>query len=229
MTAPFPQDAYEIVTPRLIIRSATPDDAEALYRLLSTPENQPFDEVQPDLSPEVMLGRISRWGPQTASGLRAILMITLRETGELIGCGGFNCFETAAGETCDVALRRLLEEETKAEDGGVERGRRRITPYLTDFGVVLDHRHWGVGYGREVLCAQVEYAINELGCSIVRVETTVENEPWRAVMKSVGLSRLETKQPVSYGDKQIGFVYKIDPATWNGVKEDLKKSEKWLL
>ncbi|KAK1513107.1 acetyltransferase [Colletotrichum tamarilloi] len=235
MTAPFPQAAYKITTPRLIIRSAVASDAEALCRLLSTPENHPFGGAQTDISPEIIRGRIERWGPDYASGKKAILMITIRETGELIGCGGFNCFETAEGETCDVALRRKRDEdgqeggEDAAEDGVTGEARRLITPYLTDFGVVLDQRYWGKGYGREVLCGQVEFAVEGLGCGVVRVETELENEPWRAVMRSMGLGGLETKGTVSYGEKNIGWIYKIDPSTWSKSRGDLRKSGKWSL
>lgn len=235
MTAPFPQAAYKITTPRLIIRSAITDDAEALFHLLSTPENHPFGGAQTNISPEIIRGRIERWGPDYASGKKAILMITIRETGELIGCGGFNCFETAEGETCDVALKKKGDEdeqeggEEAAGDSVTGEARRLITPYLTDFGVVLDHRYWGKGYGREVLCGQVEFAVEGLGCSIVRVETELENEPWRAVMRSIGLGGLETNGAVSYGEKNIGWIYKIDPSTWSHSRRDLKKSGKWPL
>ncbi|EXF74291.1 acetyltransferase [Colletotrichum fioriniae PJ7] len=235
MAAPFPQAAYKITTPRLIIRSAITDDAEALFHLFSTPENHPFGGAQTNISPEIIRGRIERWGPDYASGKKAILMITIRETGELIGCGGFNCFETAEGETCDVALQRKGDEneqeggEEAAGGGETGEARRLITPYLTDFGVVLDHRYWGKGYGREVLCGQVEFAVEGLGCSIVRVETELENEPWRAVMRSIGLGGLETNGAVSYGEKNIGWIYKIDPSTWSHSRRDLKKSGKWPL
>ncbi|TDZ24166.1 putative N-acetyltransferase p20 [Colletotrichum orbiculare MAFF 240422] len=213
MTAPFPQEAYEIVTPRLIIRSATPDDAEGLYKLMSTPENQPFEEPQRDLSPEVMRARIERWKPMTAAGKNAFMMVTLRETGEIIGQGGYNCFEDASGAS------------VARQEGNDVTGR----PYLTDTGVVLDHRHWGKGYGRETLCAKVDYAMEELGCSVVRVETGDENKPWRALMASVGLDRIETKGPTSYDANIIGWVYNIDAQTWKSVRENLKLKGKWPL
>ncbi|KAF0332605.1 hypothetical protein K4K61_005003 [Colletotrichum sp. SAR11_59] len=186
MAAPFPQEAYTITTPRLIIRSAVPEDDEALYNLLSTPENQPFDAVQPGLSPEVMRARIGRWKPMTAAGKNAFMVVALRETGEVIGNGGFNCFEDDNGTS-------VAQQDGEDGEDGV---RRR--PYLTDTGVVLDHRHWGKGYGRETLCAKVEYAVEELGCKVVRVETADDNKPLRALMASLGLAEIETKGPVSY-------------------------------
>ncbi|GKT83132.1 acetyltransferase [Colletotrichum tofieldiae] len=204
-----------------------PDDAKALYDILSTPENLPFSSVPPDISPDVMRARIERWGPETASGKKAILMITLREAGELIGYGGFNCFETAEGQPCDVALQNIRGERAGTDGSSV--GESQITPHLTDFGIVLDHRQWGKGYGREVLCGQVEFAIEDIGCSIVRIETDLDNEPWRAVMASVGLGRLEAKQPVTHGGRDIGWVYKIDPETWSEVRDDLKRRGKWPL
>ncbi|KAL0939147.1 gcn5-related n-acetyltransferase [Colletotrichum truncatum] len=214
MTAPFPQEAYEITTPRLIIRSAVPEDGEALYNLLSTPENQPFGTVQPDISPESMSARIGRWKPMTVAGVNAFMMVTLRETGQVIGNGGYNCFEDAEGNS-------VARQEGDTEP----RGR----PYLTDTGVVLDHRYWGKGYGRETLCAKVDYAVEALGCSVVRVETADDNQPWRALMASLGLAPLETKGPVSYDEKIIGWVYRIDAETWRATRDDLKKRGKWPL
>ncbi|KAI8243917.1 hypothetical protein K4K57_012762 [Colletotrichum sp. SAR 10_99] len=214
MAAPFPQEAYTITTPRLIIRSAVPEDDDALYKLLSTPENQPFDAVQPGLSPEVMRARINRWKPMTAAGKNAFMVVVLRETGEVIGNGGYNCFEDDSGTS-------VAQED--GEDG--VQGR----PYLTDTGVVLDHRHWGKGYGRETLCAKVEYAVEELGCRVVRVETADDNKPWRALMASLGLAEIETKGPVSYDENVIGWVYRIDSQQWRAVREDLKKRGKWPL
>ncbi|KAF9879182.1 gcn5-related n-acetyltransferase [Colletotrichum karsti] len=214
MTAPFPQEAYKITTPRLIIRSGVPEDAEALYTLFSTPENQPYDTVQPDISPEVMKGRIERWKPLTAAGKNAFMMVTLRETGEVIGQGGYNCFEDADGKS-------VAKQEGEDEVGG--------RPYLTDTGVVLDHRHWGKGYGRETLCAKVEYAVEELGCKVVRVETDEKNRPWRALMASMGLGHIETIGVTSYDENTIGCVYNIDVETWRTVREDMKKNGKWPL
>ncbi|KAF6815502.1 gcn5-related n-acetyltransferase [Colletotrichum plurivorum] len=213
MTAPFPQEAYTITTPRLVIRSAGPEDAEALYDLMSTPENQPFDTVQPNLKPDVMRARIGRWKPMTAAGKNAFMVVALRESGQVVGSGGFNCFEDADGASV-----------AREGDGDVK-GR----PYLTDTGVVLDHRHWGKGYGRETLCSKVEYAIEQLGCRVVRVETADDNQPWRALMASLGLGRLETKGPVSYDQNVIGWVYRIDSETWGSVREDLKERGKWPL
>ncbi|KAK2009622.1 hypothetical protein LZ32DRAFT_693852 [Colletotrichum eremochloae] len=83
--------------PRLVLRSAASNDAGALYGILSTPENHLFGVVPPGLPPEVMRARIGRWGPETASGKRALLVVAVRDTGELVGYGGFSCFETAQG------------------------------------------------------------------------------------------------------------------------------------
>ncbi|OLN85055.1 putative N-acetyltransferase p20-like protein 2 [Colletotrichum chlorophyti] len=219
MLAPFPQDAYKIVTPRLVIRSATPDDAEGLHSILTTPDNQPFETVKTDVTPDDIRARIGRWQPMTASGKNAFMVVALRETGEIIGNGGFNCFELSGGETCDVAIKQ-------ARESGDE---RRITPYLTDTGVVLDHRQWGKGYGREVLCAKIEYAMEELGCSVVRVETDEANKPWRALMASLGLGHLEVIGPVSYDENLIAVGYSIDAATWKVARESLRQKGKWPL
>ncbi|GKT41963.1 uncharacterized protein ColSpa_02144 [Colletotrichum spaethianum] len=214
MTAPLPQAAYKMCTLRLVIRSTPPDDAKALYGNLSTPENFPFSSVPPDTSPGGMCAHIERWGHDTASGKKAILMVTLRETGEVIGHGGFNCFETTEGQTFDVALQNAQDEKEEVEGSCIEE--RRAAPYLTDFGVLLNHHHW------------IEFAIEEIGCSIVRIETDLKNERWRALMTSIGLGRLEVEQPVTYGEHNIGWVYKIDRKTWSEAREGLKRGGEWF-
>ncbi len=164
MVAPSPPATYEIETPRLVIRTAISSDADALYHFHSNSANLPYDNIDPNISPDVMRTRIGKWKASAAQGKNAFLVIALRETGELIGTGGFNCFEP--------------------QPGGDECSDR---PYLTDTGAMIDHSHWQKGYATEVLCASVEFAFNELGCQVIRIETGTENKPWRALMQAMGL------------------------------------------
>ncbi|KAK1977213.1 hypothetical protein LZ30DRAFT_785039 [Colletotrichum cereale] len=129
MTAPYPQAAYEIGVPRLALRSAVPDDANAFYGLTSTPENHPSGGGMRSRD------RVQQEGPPDDRPAN-------------VGYGKFNRFESVEGE--------------------------------------------------------VEFAIEETGCRVVRVETDLDNEPWRAVMRSVGLGRLEVRQLVNHEVNSVG-------------------------
>src|SRR3569833_1616364 len=209
-----PPPSYELTTPRLVIRTAVPSDAEAIYAFNSDPANLPLGETQiePGVTVEKLVPRIGRRKAMQEEGKNAFFVLALRETGELVGNMGFNCFEP----------RSVAEPggADPAEDDG---------PYLTDIGVMIDHRHWRKGYATEVLCASVEYAFGRVGCRVVRVETGTANEPWRAFMKAAGLDASEEHGEVSYGKGIMGWIYKFGEADWEKAKAALKEKGKWPL
>jgi len=223
----FPPSSYEIVTPRLVIRNAIPSDAEAMARILSSPENMPYQTVNDCISVDGMLRRIANWNKMASEGSNAFLVIALRETGEPIGTGGFNCFEPQPGNVdtpaSEPSLGHCIDTQPSADMPAT--GRR---PYLTDIGVMLDHPLWRRGYATEALCASIDFAFTELRCQLVRVETNTKNEPWRALMRSLGLGELEENSVTSY-DVTTGWLYKIDARTWESAKTNLKASGKWPL
>jgi len=221
MTIALPQSSYEILSPRLVLRTAVPSDAEALYKFWSNPLNWPYDEVEKDLTVEKMSTRIGKWTESTLAGKNAFMVIALRNTGELMGFGGFNMFEHAPWHTPD---KPPASEEGQAASEHTE------GPYLTDIGIMVDHKLWHQGYGREALCASIECAFREFGCDEVRVETATANEPCRALMRSVGLGGTEKHQRLSYGpDENIGWRWVCGSAAWNVAKEGMMSKGKWPL
>ncbi|KAJ4390798.1 hypothetical protein N0V93_004396 [Gnomoniopsis smithogilvyi] len=220
MAAPLssqpPRESYEITSPRLIIRTALESDAEGLHQFLTTPENFPHMPFNAGVTVEKLRASIGRWKDMQAQGINAFLIIVLRETGEIIGQGSYNCFDwvEAPGTTGAGAVNGPDKEKKKK---------------LTDFGVLLDHRHWRKGLGAEAICSMVNFAAEELGCSLFRTETAEENEPWKAVIRSLGLKEFETFGPQSYDEKVNGWVWKFDADDWQKVKAKKQENGKWPL
>lgn len=210
-TQRFPRESYEIVSPRLIIRTALDSDAEGLHQFLTTAENFPHTPYNKELTVERLRGAIGRWKDMQPKGDNAFLIITLRQTGEIIGQGSYNCFE-------------WVEAPAEASVEG-----RKKKEMLTDLGVMLDHRHWRKGLGTEAICSLVDFAIEELGCTLFRTETAEENEPWRAIIQSVGLRDFESFGAQSYDEKVQGWVWKFDADDWQKVKSERQANGKWPL
>ncbi|KAK5631339.1 hypothetical protein RRF57_007053 [Xylaria bambusicola] len=85
--SPFARDAYEIHSPRLIIRTAVGTDAEGIRDFITNRDNNPHTPTESDVTPESMRNRIEKWQELTSNGIQ---IITLPSTGELIGYGGYN-------------------------------------------------------------------------------------------------------------------------------------------
>ncbi|KAF9389945.1 hypothetical protein CPC16_005469, partial [Podila verticillata] len=221
MTYSFPPSSYQIVTPRLVIRNAISSDAEKMAHILSSPENMPYQRHNGSISIDEMLRRITNWNKMASDGSNAFLVIALRESGEPIGTGGFNCFEPQPGSAdtsaSEPSLSCCIDPQLRSADMPMS-GR---SPYLTDIGVLLDHPLWRRGYATEALCASIDYAFTDLRCQLVRLETNIKNEPWRALMRSLGLGDLEENGVSSY-DVTTGWIYKIDVETWESAKTNLK-------
>ncbi|KAK1510146.1 acetyltransferase [Colletotrichum abscissum] len=81
----------------------------------------------------------------SADGKNAFLVVETRDTDELIGYGGYNTSESV--DPPDV-------QGSKA--------------YMTDIGIIIDHKHWRKGYGLVLISVLIEYAKNELGCQVFR-------------------------------------------------------------
>jgi RimJ/RimL family protein N-acetyltransferase len=221
MPSPFPPATWEIKSPRLVIRTAVPSDAEALRRIGADPENVPAGDTGPEPGTQTVerkLAKIAQWKELQDKGQCAWLVIALRDTDEVIGTHGFNCF--AAREEVQVDGPDV---KVDPRPEGVE------ARYLTDIGITFDHAHWRKGYATEALAASVEHAFREIGCKVVRVETGVTNVPWRKFMHSLGLdSELEGR--VSWGDgSEVGLIWKFDEDDWKKVSDGLKAKGKWPL
>jgi RimJ/RimL family protein N-acetyltransferase len=218
MAFSFPPETYEIITPRLVIRTAIPQDAEAIVDLMGNVENLPMGETEAmkGLTVQAMVERFGRWKLSASQGKNAFLAVALRDTNEVVGYMGFNCFRS------------------KAEFDGIEPERDLPLPgvegrYLTDIGVNIHHTQRRKGYSTETLCAAIEFAFNSVGCQVVRLETGLLNEPWRALMRSLGFAELEEKAGISYEENRIGYLYKVNRETWERTKNDLQAKGKWPL
>ena len=229
MTYSFPPSSYEIVTPRLVIRNAIPSDAETMARILSSPENMPYQKCNGSIPIDEVLRRLANWNKMALEGSNAFLIIALRETGEPIGFGGFNCFEPQPASADIPASEPTLSDCIDSQPGSADKPASGTSPYLTDIGVLLDHSLWRRGYATEVLCASIDFAFTELKCQLIRHETDIKNEPWRALMQSMGFGHLEESGIVSFDKTTTGWIYKIDVGTWETARANLKASGRWPL
>lgn len=209
-----------ITSPRLTIRTAVPSDGEALVAYFSDPANFPWP-VEKDLTLEKMLPRIDKWADATSKGSSAFMVITLRQTDQLIGFGGFNSLPRTQplGDQPPWMIRK------DSGEGAV---------VAADVGVSIDHQHQRQGYAREAVCAVVEYGFENLGCAYAHLDTQKSNEPMKALMSGLGIKGVEGDDSEPLEDTAFGFAskavnYNVDRATWNSVREELEKKGTWPL
>lgn len=212
--------SLSITTSRLTIRTAVPSDGEALVAYFSNPANFPWP-AEKDLTLEKMLSRISKWAEATAAGKSAFMVIVLRETDQFIGFGGFNSLP----RTEPPAGKSTWEIRKREGDGTVR---------AADVGVSIDHQHQRKGYAREAVCAVVDYGFENLGCAYAHLDTQQSNEPMKALLDNLGMKGIEGDGSEPLEDAAFGFAskwinYDVDRATWEGLREDLKKKGAWPL
>lgn len=198
------QSSHEITTPRLIIRSAKHSDAAGICHVLGNPLNFPHNPVDPDLTLDVFERRIAKWETATAKGDSAFMIVILRETNKIIGFGGFNSLPKAPALTGSDRLE--LEGDT---------------------GLVIDHPFWRKGYATEAFCGTVEYGFDKLGCGHMSMDTSIQNEGWRAFMNHLGLAHVEVRR--AEGREGEDFSYKFDKKSWEQAKVGLMSRGKWPL
>lgn len=239
MSDPTHRAEHKINTQRLIIRSATLKDAQAIAALRGNPDNNPFEGADSG-DPEVYRKRILNWQTASKEGRYAFLVIVLRphssfieqqaaaaveegpteddvDGGKLIGFGGYNEF------------RRVIKQPLlSSDDGGqgegeeVEEEGTTTTVLEVDIGAQIDHRYWRRGLAREAFVAMVEYAFGELGAAQVACDTDVGNEPWRGLLRAVGLGEKEQTQINPEGHPGCGksaWVWRFTPGDWALAKK----------
>lgn len=197
---PTRRETHIIETRRLIIRTAAPADAPDIAALRGNPGNNPYGGADSN-DPEVYMGRISRWQKANADGRYAFLVILLRDSGRLIGFGGYNEFRWISPSDSQIGDEKDVLE--------------------VDIGAQIDHRYWRQGYAREAFVAMVEYAFNELGAARISCDTNTANEPWRGLMQSVGLGAKEEEQvnPEDHpASGQTSLVWRFTRGDWEAVK-----------
>ncbi|KAI9329002.1 acyl-CoA N-acyltransferase [Zopfochytrium polystomum] len=231
MTAPV----ITIRTPRLVLRPPTDDDAPALAAFFSDPLNFPWPAEQ-DLTAAIMSARIARWTAAAAAGKNAFLVITESHPADptdptaaanrILGFSGFNNLPYAPplGSQPVWTMPRLTRDDPRAVA-------------VADVGVSIDRRFQRLGYAKETLCAVVEYAFGVLRCAWVHLDTAKNNEPFRAVMRSMGVPEVEGSEedplaPVenaAFWLARKSWNFDFDAATWGGIREDMMRKGKWPL
>lgn len=199
-TQPTRRVAHRIETQRLVIRTALHEDASHIAALRGNPENNPYSGADSS-DPEVYKGRISNWQKANAEGRYAFLVILLRDSGKLIGFGGYNEFRWISPTS----------GESAGENNVLE----------VDIGAQIDHKYWRQGYAREAFVSMVEYAFNELGAVQISCDTNARNEPWRGLMQSVGLGAKEERQMNPQGHPasgQTSLVWRFTRESWAAAK-----------
>lgn len=209
-----------ITSPRLTIRTAVPSDGEALVAYFSNPANFPWP-AETDLTLEKILPRIGKWAEATAAGKSAFMVIVVRETGQLIGFGGFNSLP----RTEPLGGKPTWE---------IRKGEGEGTVLVADVGVSIDHQHQRKGYAREAVCAVVEYGFEHLGCAYAHLDTQQSNEPMKALLAGLGVKGVEGDGTEALPDAAFGFAsksinYDVDRTSWEGLREELIKKEGWPL
>lgn len=91
---------------------------------LSDPENFGYE---PDLTMDDFQPRVERIAAKTAAGENAFMVIILRETGDIIGFGGFNSLPRTAMLNSSERKSDNIFDESKVLAG--------------DMGISIDHHH----------------------------------------------------------------------------------------
>ena len=153
-----------IETDRLIARPWLASDAESLFALASDPEIGPAAGWPPHGNVEESAEIID-----TVLAAPETFAVVLKESGELVGCAGFN-----AGDTASMPL----------SDGELELGYWIGKPF------------WGHGYAVEASRALVERGFSELGLCGIHAAYFDGNERSRRVLDKLGFSYVRTEQDV---------------------------------
>ncbi|KAF7981918.1 hypothetical protein HWV62_31527 [Athelia sp. TMB] len=216
MTSTPRHKTHTIYTPRLILRSAVLEDAEALASLFSNPANSEFEPHKPD-SPtaEKYEIRIAGWEAATAKGESAFMVFALRDQsadegnegdaplgGRIIGMGGFNALPFSFSAT-DPSTKTLVG----------------------DTGVMIDSSETRKGYAREALAATIEYGFETLQCDRMFMETLAANVPFNALMKAMGLEDVKKEAVGKFGAE---CVYEFGREVWKSAKKTVADSGKLI-
>ena len=165
MVCPLGAPFVVIETERLILRPWLASDAASLFALASDPD----------------VGPVAGWPPHASTCESAQVIATvfaapetyavvLYETGELIGCAGFN-----AGKAANMPL----------DEGELELGYWIGKPF------------WNYGYATEAARAVVERGFSELGLSGIHAAYYDGNDRSRRVLDKLGFAYTHTRTDVA--------------------------------
>jgi RimJ/RimL family protein N-acetyltransferase len=198
-----PKTSHRVETPRLIIRLHQLSDAKALVDLWSNPINvlyEPEHDAPSDITVPIYEERIKTWMANAAAGTQALWVVALRSDdgseGEVKGCGGYP----------------WLANDPQGRVGNT--------------GIVIDEKFAKRGLGSEGIIATLDYGFDVLGFNEIEQETHEINEPYRALMRSVGLEPFgERKEPMKEGGP-VWWKYSVTRDQWKEMRA--KKASTWL-
>lgn len=132
---------------------------------------------------------------------------------------------TAEGKSAFMVVVWTMTKKEGPEGGMV---------LAADIGMSIDHRYQRKGYAREAICASIEYGFEELGAGHVHMDTAKDNEPFRGLMRDMGIEEFEgdggeTPEAAPFGFARKSYNYQFDRKAWEGVKDGMKKRGKWPL
>ncbi|OAA78980.1 gcn5-related n-acetyltransferase [Akanthomyces lecanii RCEF 1005] len=219
MSSQFGRDAIEIKTPRVLIRTGVASDAAAYSRYATSPANFPYGGCEPSMTPGKAAERIALFARRTADGRFACVLFFSRATGDLVGYGGYNCFEVVD----DAAL--FLAAGTGGDPDGEMKERSAV---MADVGIMLDRRFWGQGYGLEILIGLVEGARRDVGAELYRTETDPENKEYRALMERAQLGGCVSGERASYDEQKEVLQWRWDARAWEEAKRKIQDKGRWV-
>jgi [ribosomal protein S5]-alanine N-acetyltransferase len=150
----------ELVTSRLILREAEPDDALALASYQSDSRYREHYPESPGPQGEILdaqgIVRLARLWAADLPRLNYQLIITLGPGGKVIGCAGLRQAGYPPGEA--------------------------------EVGFELDPEYWGAGYAREALAALIEFARSVVGAQRVWALTAPTNVRAHRLVQGMGFS-----------------------------------------
>ena len=164
MVCPLNEPFTVIETDRLILRPWLASDAESLYALAKDPEVGPRAGWPPHASVQGSALIIA-----TVFAVPEVYAIVLRETGELIGCVGFN--------EGNAANMPLAKDEL-------------------ELGYWIGRPYWGRGYATEAARALVEYGFHDLELSCILAAYYDGNDRSRHVLDKLGFRYERTEHDV---------------------------------
>lgn len=212
MANPLANATLTIASRRLVIRMPTLQDAAACYALLTSPENFPLGQPPEAaaMKPEDLAAHMGAAADDASAGKNAILVFESRETGELVGYGSYNAVEAVL----DPAA--FLGRATSEKSGAL----------MADVGMLVAFAHRRQGYALEALCALIDHARNDMGCTLFRAETEPVNEPWRTLMRTAGLGAVEAPAKASFDKEKDVVAWTWDVKEWAAAKEYMKVNGK---
>ena len=175
-----------IETDRLILRPWLASDTASLYALAHDPEVGPAAGWPAHKSLAESASII-----ETVFAVPETYAMVARETGELIGCVGFN--------TGDAANMSLGDHEL-------------------ELGYWVGKPYWGRGYATEAARAMIDRGFDELGLSGVHAAYFEGNDRSRRVLDKLGFSFVRTQHDVEcalLGEVRTEHFVYLDKNSWN--------------